>query len=257
MSENIKPTRMELINSKQRLGIAQKGHKLLKQKRDALVVELFNTLKQARDLRSQVNAQIVEAHKKLAIARSVHGDLFVEANALAARKIPEVDVRTKSIMGVKIPLITAIDVRRNLADRGYSIFGSSAQFDAAVDFFEEALNLIIQLAETETTLKRLLKEIEKTNRRVNALEYNIQPALRAAIRQIQDHLNRLEAERFVALKLTKARLVKAAEAEESGAQEGDATEGASYSENTFVRKSYSRKSAVPSGSETVAARLYY
>lgn len=255
MAENVRPTRMELINARQRLVIAQKGHKLLKQKRDSLVVELFRELKSARDLRKQVNAQIVEAHKKLAIARSVHGELFVEANALASKKVPEVDVRTKNIMGVRIPLISAVDVRRSLLDRGYSILGSSAQFDAAVESFENALNSIIMLAQTETTLKRLIKEIEKTNRRVNALEFNIQPGLRAAIRYIQDHLNRLEAERFVALKLTKARLVKAAEAEENGGQEnGEEAQGSVYGNGS---KTNGHKNGAPSGSATVAVKVYY
>ncbi len=210
--ENVKPTRMELLNTKQRLVMAQKGHTLLKQKRDALVLEFFTTLKKARDLRSQVNQSIITAHQKLAIARSIHGDLFVEANALAAHTVPEVSVNTKNIMGVRIPIITAIDVRRNLSERGYSVVGSSAQFDDAVSAFEESLTLIVQLAETETALKRLLGEIQKTNRRVNALEFRIQPNLKDTIRVIQDTLNRLEAERFFALKLTKARINKAAEA---------------------------------------------
>ena len=241
MAESVKPTRMELINTRQRLVIAQKGHKLLKQKRDALVVELFQSLKKAKDLRAQVNAEMVEAHKKLAIARSVHGEMFVEANALAARTIPEVDVKTKNIMGVKIPLITAVEVKRSLLGRGYSVLGSSAQFDSAVEAFENALNSVIVLAETETTLKRLLKEIEKTNRRVNALEYNIQPALRAAIRHIQDHLNMLEAERFVALKITKTRLVKSAEAEEGAQLEENSngiSNGHSGSATALVKKVY-------------------
>ncbi len=195
--------------------MAQRGHKLLKQKRDALVIEFFNVVKKARDLRSQVDGQMVLSHKKLAIARSVHGDLFVEANALAARTVPAVEVKAKNIMGVRIPLITAIDVRRNLLERGYSPLGSSAQFDDAVESFETSLNGVIQLAETENSLRRLLKEIQKTNRRVNALEYNVQPMIRDNIRLIQDSLNRLEAERFFALKLTKARLVKRAEEEEA------------------------------------------
>lgn len=253
MVENAKPTRMELINARQRLIIAQKGHKLLKQKRDALVVELFQALKKAKDLRSQVNAQIVEAHKKLAIARSVHGDLFVEANALASKKIPEVEVKTKNIMGVKIPLITAVEVKRSLSERGYSVIGSSAQFDSAVEGFENALNYIVLLAETETTLKRLLKEIEKTNRRVNALEFNIQPALRASIRLIQDHLNRLEAERFVALKLTKARLVKAAEAEEMGVTEENLNGNGHSGSATAVHRETKYVSRVL----TVKAKVYY
>ncbi len=203
---------MELLNTKQKLAMAQKGHSLLKQKRDALVLEFFQTLKKAKDLRSQVNRSILEAHGKLAIARSIHGDLFVEANALSAHTVPEVNVKTKNIMGLRIPSITAIDVHRNLLERGYSVLGSSAQFDDAVSAFEEALTLAVRLAETETALKRLLDEIQKTNRRVNALEFRIQPSLKDTIKGITDHLNRLEAERFFALKLTKKRIQAAAEA---------------------------------------------
>lgn len=209
-SENVRPTRMELLNAKQRLVIAQKGHHLLKQKRDALVLEFFNTVKKAKDLRSKVNAQVVDAHKKLAVARSIHGDLFVEAASLAAHAAPDVRVETKNIMGVRIPIISSISVHRTLLERGYSVHGSSAFFDDAVEAFENSLNSIVQLAETETALKRLLSEIEKTNRRVNALEYNIQPRLKQTIKEILDHLNRLESERFFALKLTKKRLQAAA-----------------------------------------------
>ncbi|MBI3588693.1 V-type ATP synthase subunit D [Candidatus Micrarchaeota archaeon] len=209
----VSPTRMELLNTRQKLSMAEKGHKLLKQKRDALVLEFFNAVKKAKDLRQQLNTAVVDAQKKLAIARSIHGDLFVESSALSATKIPEIRVEAKNIMGVKIPQIEATDVRRNLLDRGYSVLGSSAQFDAAVEAFENSLNLSVQLAETETAIKRLLREIEKTNRRVNALEYNVQPSLREIVRFIQDSLNRLESERFFALKLTKARLQAAAEAE--------------------------------------------
>jgi V/A-type H+-transporting ATPase subunit D len=117
-------------------------------------------------------------------------------------------------MGVRIPSITAIDVHRNLLERGYGVLGSSAQFDDAVTSFEDSLNLVVRLAETETALKRLLDEIQKTNRRVNALEFRIQPTLKETIKGIADHLNRLEAERFFALKLTKKRIQAAAEAAE-------------------------------------------
>lgn len=213
--DNVRPTRMELLNTKGKLVMAQKGHALLKQKRDALVLEFFSTLKKAKDLRSQVNKSIVAAHGKLAIARSIHGDFFVEANALTTHTVPEVNVSTKNIMGVRIPAITAIDVHRNLLERGYSVVGSSAQFDDAVASFEDSLTLVVRLAETETALKRLLDEIQKTNRRVNALEYRIQPTLKDTIKGITDHLNRLEAERFFALKLTKKRLQAAAELAEN------------------------------------------
>ena len=104
-------------------------------------------------------------------------------------------------------------MHRSLLDRGYPIVGSSAKFDDAVSDFELSLEYSIKLAETEAALLRLLKEIEKTNRRVNALEYNIQPDLRQTIKDISQHLALLEGELFFALKITKKRLAKKKEAE--------------------------------------------
>jgi V/A-type H+/Na+-transporting ATPase subunit D len=199
---------MEMLNTKSKLTLASKGHYILKQKRDALVPEFFRIVKKAKDLRSEADREMALAFKSLAVAKAFHGDLFVETAALAAKKVPEITVKTKNIMGVKIAEIQGIDVKKDLAGRGYSVQGSSAKFDEAVEHFETALNLIIKLAEFETALRRLLKEIEKTNRKVNALEYNIQPELKETIKQIAAHLNRLESEAFYALKVTKKKLSK-------------------------------------------------
>ncbi len=204
--DNVKPTRMELLNTKQKLVMAEKGHKLLKQKRDALVLAFFSTVKQAKDLRSQVDDQVVAAHRKLALAYSVHGDAFVESAALSTKPVGNVSVAEKNIMGVKIPAISTIDTTRSIVDRGYNPYASSARFDEAVTGFENSLTLIVRLAETENSLKKLLREIEKTNRRVNALEFVIQPNLKTTIKGIYFHLSRLESEMFFALKLTKKRL---------------------------------------------------
>ncbi|MBI5226851.1 V-type ATP synthase subunit D [Candidatus Micrarchaeota archaeon] len=212
--ENVKPTRMELLNTKGKVKLAEKGHKLLKQKRDALVLEFFSVIKKAKDLRNQVDTQLIASYRALAIAEAMHSRLFLETATLAAHAAPEVEVSTANIMGVRIPKIKGLAIQRNLLQRGYSVQGSSAAFDEAVEAFEKSLNWIIQLAETETALKKLLQEIEKTNRRVNALEYNIQPELKRTIKEIQGHLNRLEAELFFSLKVTKKRLAKKAELEE-------------------------------------------
>ena len=216
MKENVKPTRTELLNTKQRLVLAEKGHKLLKQKRDALVLEFFQVIKKAKDLRSQLDNQIIQAYNSLAVAEVLHSRDFLETVALSSHAVPEVSVSTKNIMGVKIPAIKGESINRKLLERGYSLSSTSAAFDDCVENFEESVNLIIQLAETESALKRLLAEIEKTNRRVNALEYNIQPGLKETIKEIQGHLNRLEGELFFSLKVTKKRLAKAAEAQENG-----------------------------------------
>ena len=212
--DSVKPTRMEMLNTKQKLILAEKGHKLLKQKRDALVLEFFKLVRKAKDLRGEVDSEVMAAFKALAIAKAFHGDAFVEANAIAAKRVPEIDVKSKNVMGIRIAEIKGVDVHKDLLSRGYSIQGSSAKFDAAVERFENSLNLIIKLAEFEAALKRLLKEIEKTNRKVNALEFNIQPSLRSTIKAIREHLNRLESETFFALKVTKRRLAKAAAATE-------------------------------------------
>ncbi|MFH1257492.1 MAG: V-type ATP synthase subunit D [Candidatus Micrarchaeota archaeon] len=212
--ESVRPTRMEMLNTKQKLLLASKGHFILKQKRDALVPEFFRLVKKARNLRKEVDAEMAKAFKALAIAKAFHGDLFVETAALGSKKVPEINVKTRNIMGVKIADIEGIDVKKSLMNRGYSIRGSSAKFDAAVEHFENALNMIIQLAEFETALRRLLREIEKTNRKVNALEFNIQPNLKETIKEIQAHLNRLESEAFYALKVTKKKLSKKDSGEE-------------------------------------------
>ncbi|VVB68542.1 V-type ATP synthase subunit D [Candidatus Norongarragalina meridionalis] len=214
MKGSIKQTRMELLNTKQRLALASKGHKILKQKRDALVLEFFGIVKKAANLRGQVDAQVKKANRSLAIATASHGEDFMQVAALSAKRVPEVEVSTKNIMGVRIPVIKGVSIQRSLTDRGYSIAGSSAKFDEAVADFEEAVNLIIKLAETESALRRLLKEIEKTNRRVNALEFNIQPEMKEIIRTIGMHLTMLESEQFVALKTMKRKLQKQAEVNE-------------------------------------------
>lgn len=213
--ETVRPTRMEMLNTKSKLVLASKGHHILKQKRDALVPEFFRLIKKARDLRREADTEMQLAFKSLAIAKAFHGDFFVETASLSSMKVPEINVKARNIMGVKIAEIEGVDVKKDLEGRGYSIQGSSAKFDDAVDHFETALNLIIKLAEFETALRRLLKEIEKTNRKVNALEYNIQPDLQATIKEIAAHLNRLESEAFYALKVTKRKLNKAAEEAEN------------------------------------------
>lgn len=214
--ENVKPTRMELLNTKGKLKLAEKGHKLLKQKRDALVLEFFQVIKKAKDLRTLVDEQLIAAYRALAVAEAMHSRVFLETATLSAHEAPAIAVTQQNIMGVRIPKIEGQAIQRNILERGYSLQGSSAGFDEAVDAFEKSVGMIIQLAETESALKKLLSEIEKTNRRVNALEYNIQPGMKATMKEIQAHLNRLEAELFFSLKVTKRRLERKAAEEKVG-----------------------------------------
>lgn len=219
-SDNVKPTRMELISTKQKLLLAEKGHKILQQKRDALVLKFFEIVKKARDLRTELDALTIEAYKSLAVSQGIHSDAQLAAIAIMTETPPEIAVSVKNIMGVRIPAIDGTYVEKSLPQRGYSYAGTSARLDRSIDLFQAVLAKVLEVAETETALKRLLREIEKTNRRVNALEYRVEPEMKTLIRTIKLHLNRLESEQFYALKVTKRRLSRKAEAEQAAKATG-------------------------------------
>ncbi len=214
MAENPNPTRMELLKAKSRVKLARKGHKLLKQKRDVLVLEFFKILRQAKDQRAELNSRMGKAFIALGMAQAHHGVLEVEAIAMSVKKAPRIEVRSKNVMGVHIPHIKGEYVSKTLLQRGYSISGSSAKIDEAAEGFEKALEIVLKLAETENALKKLLKEIEKTKRRVNALDYVLIPDLKGRAKYIMMRLEEMERESFISLKTIKAKL----EGQEAGAQ---------------------------------------
>lgn len=217
VNASVKPTRMELIATKQKLVLAEKGHRILSQKRDALVMKFFEIVRKARDLRSELDAISVDAYEALAVAQGVHSDSQLAVISLTTETPPEISVHVKNIMGVRIPAIEGEYVEKPLEARGYSLAGTSARLDRAIELFQSVLAKTLQVAQTETALKRLLREIEKTNRRVNALEYRIEPEMRELIFTIRQHLNRLESEQFYALKVTKRRLGRKGAVQETAA----------------------------------------
>jgi V/A-type H+-transporting ATPase subunit D len=209
VAEEIRTTRLELIETRQRIKLAEKGHELLKKKRDVLVHEFFRIMKEAKDLRHELNMQMADSFRALGKAEAYHSIFEVESTALAVRKAPNVEVEEKNVMGVRIASIHGKDVTKSLAERGYSIMGSSAKIDDAASSFEKSLALVVKLAESENALKRLIKEIEKTKRRVNALDYILIPELHSKSGYISMRLEEIEREQFVSLKSIKERLEKA------------------------------------------------
>lgn len=205
MALNVKPTRSELIGIKKRIALSQRGHKLLKMKRDGLILEFFKVLAEAKDLKNELNEKYQRAQKMIAIAETVEGNIGVMAAAFSASENPDIGLKNKNIMGVVVPKIEAKGVKKPLDERGYGVMGTSSVIDEAADAFEELVDIIIRSAELDTTMKRLLDEIEGTKRRVNALEFKVIPELVDARNFIKMRLDEMEREELVRLKRVKGK----------------------------------------------------
>ncbi len=202
---DIKPTRSELINIKRRIKLSERGYNILKMKRDGLILEFFKVLQQAKDSRGAMQERYTRAVEMIALANTVEGAIGVKAAAFSTADRPEITLKSKNIMGVVVPEIESSAVRKNLTERGYGVLGTSSVIDETAEAFEELLESIIEAAEIETTMKRLLDEIESTKRRVNALEFKVIPELSEARDFIKMRLDEMEREELFRLKKIKAR----------------------------------------------------
>ena len=187
-TSDVKPTRMELIETKRKIKLSKSGYKLLKMKRDGLIMEFFELLPKVKDLRSQLSELYSDAMEKLAIAVAADGKTALESAANCLNKAPEVELSSKNIMGVVVPSVEVTAVQKSLEDRGYGLIGTSIRVDEAVHAFEKLSEMIILAAEGETTMKKLLDEIESTKRRVNALEFKVIPNLEEIAKYISFRL---------------------------------------------------------------------
>lgn len=205
--EGIKPTRMELIKLKKRVKLAERGRDLLKEKRDALVLEFFDVMRLVRDARNSVNEATALAHRSLSICYAAMGTQ--DTRQISTYSIGDVDVTmgSRNIMGVVVPTLEVGSATRKVTERGYSFLGGSSRLDQASAAFEEALNAIMSLAAAEERARKVVRELEKTKRRVSALDNVVVPRLHGSIRLIEDKLEELERENFSRLKKIKAILV--------------------------------------------------
>jgi V/A-type H+-transporting ATPase subunit D len=206
MALDVKPTRSELIQLKNRIKLSERGHKLLKMKRDGLILEFFKILNQARNVRTELDAAFLRAEEKINLASAVNGMVVVRSVAFTAKESPEISLSGKNIMGVVVPKISSTGVKKTLLERGYGIIGTNSYIDETADSYEDLVEKIITAAELETAMRRLLDEIEKTKRRVNALEFKIIPELIAAMKYIRFMLEEMERENTFRLKRVKARM---------------------------------------------------
>ncbi len=203
--KDVKPTRSELINIKKKIKLSQNGYKILKMKRDGLIMEFFKVLEEAKDSRGALLEKYARAQEMMAVANTIEGSIGVKAAAFSVRENPDITLKSKNIMGVVVPEIESTKVRKGIADRGYGVIGTTPIIDDTASAFEELVESIIKSAELETTMKRLLDEIESTKRRVNALEFKVIPELSEARDFIKMRLDEMEREELFRLKKIKAR----------------------------------------------------
>ena len=209
MEEKVNPTRSELLFRRQQITIASQGMDLLKKKRDALLREFLPIIDETMRLSLRLERATMDAQQALALAKAVEGKTVVRSVSFATKGEVLVDISGTHVMGVPIPVIRKSEapVKTEL-ERGYSITGVSARVDNTAEKFEEIVDIMIQSADIETRLRRLGEELQKTNRRVNALESFVIPELQAQVKFIFSSLDERAREDHFRLKKVKKKIVQ-------------------------------------------------
>ncbi len=201
---NVNPTRMELTNLKRKLVTARRGHKLLKDKRDELMRRFLELVRENKALRLKVEAGIKEANSHMALARSVMSDEALSVALMMPAQKMELDVEEKNIMSVIVPQFHAsVKAAKDGEIYSYGYAFTSCDLDDAVLALSEIMPDLLKLAEIEKTCQLLASEIEKTRRRVNALEHVMIPQYEDTIKYITMKLD--EAERSSTTRLMKVK----------------------------------------------------
>ncbi len=208
---NVNPTRMELTNLKRKLATARKGHKLLKDKRDELMRRFLELIRETKSLREEVEEKIREANSHMSVARSVMTDEEIEVALMMPSQRMGASVEEKNIMSVNVPVFkpelkSAED--GEIFSYGYAFTGGD--LDAAVASLASVMPDMLRLAETEKTCRLLASEIEKTRRRVNALEHVLIPQYEETIKYITMKLDENERSSTTRLMKVKDMMLKEA-----------------------------------------------
>jgi V/A-type H+-transporting ATPase subunit D len=197
---------MELLKLKKKVQIARRGHKLLKEKRDGMMKEFMGIIREAKELREKTEEKLAKAFQSLVFASAdMRPEVMEEALSLPAKRI-SLETTTKNVMGVNIP---QLDYQEEGDFLCYSLATTSSELDASLETFSDVLKELIRLAEIEHSARLLAEDIEKTRRRVNALEYVFIPDMEDTIKYITSKLNEQERGTIVTLMKVKELLEKA------------------------------------------------
>ena len=203
---NVNPTRMELLNLKRKLATAKRGHKLLKDKQDELMRKFIELIRLNKEIRMEVEKELTESFKRFFIARALMTPEMLEEAVVFPNEIIKVDIKTKNVMSVHVPVMQF--KREVLGSSSGSIFPygyaqTSSELDDAIQNLNSIMPRLLKLAEVEKTCQLMADEIEKTRRRVNALEHRTIPDLELTIKYIRMKLD--ETERSTITRLMKVK----------------------------------------------------
>lgn len=200
----VNPTRMELTRLKGKLKTAQRGHKLLKDKRDELMKQFLDVVREVRSLRAEVEEELQRVHNSFTVAAALMSDQALEQALLYPRQSVELDMTFQNVMSVNVPVYhykTRTEQESDIFPYGFA--ATSGELDDAVEALGQVFQRMLKLAQIEKTAQMLAEEIEKTRRRVNALEYVMIPNTQENIRYITMKLD--ENDRSTTTRLMKVK----------------------------------------------------
>jgi V/A-type H+-transporting ATPase subunit D len=195
MEIRVNPTRMELNRLKKRLKMAQRGHKLLKDKRDELIRQFLILVRNNKELREHMEQELSEAFAKFLLARAVMPEESLEEALMYPARRLRLNVKKQNIMSVYAPKMTWEEEQSGSGESSiypYGFLDTSAELDISIETIAQIMPKLLKLAEVEKSVQLLAEEIEKTRRRVNALEYVLIPKITATIRYITMKLDENE-----------------------------------------------------------------
>lgn len=206
---NVNPTRMELTNLKRKLITARRGHKLLKDKRDELMRRFLELVRENRALRQRMESRLAKANQHMAVARSVMQSEALEVALLHPKQRIQLEIEEQNVMSVRVPVFK---IKTKTADKhdiySYGFAFTSGDLDSTVKMLSDVTLELLRLAEVEKACQLIAAEIEKTRRRVNALEHVVIPQYQETIRFISMKLEETERSATTRLMKIKDRMIR-------------------------------------------------
>ena len=207
---NVNPTRMEMARLKKQLKTATRGHKLLKDKLDELMKQFLEIVRENKELREEAEAAIEKAYKSFIIARAVMSQEYLGEALMMPKQQIAVDVSNKNIMSVNVPVFDFKTANNSDDIYPYGLAFTSGELDLSTEAFSSAMEPLLKLAQSEKSAQLMAQEIEKTRRRVNALENVMIPNYEETIKYITQKLSEDERSSNTRLMKVKDMILKKA-----------------------------------------------